>query len=240
MLCTNRRSPGFACIVAGILALVFSIPAVSGVQCAQQEKTAAFIKSLTGEWIGTCRQITDGDQTEDKYFYAKFEKTGDNIFSGKFTYYRLDIKTGEPLNIGETTIASTIQEDGTVKNDIAGKGTMLVSNQPKDQEHQLIEILTVADNGSIVGKLDGKINVSGMPFGLGKNGKIRNATSAWKLEDGVMTIDQSLKAAFKVLMATKSFTVEAHSVARRGTDVISLMKKDQLAEKVAARPASGS
>lgn len=240
MFRSNRRSLGFACIAAGILALAFFIPAASGAQCAQQEKTAAFIKSLTGEWIGTCQQITDGDQTEDKYFCAKFEQTGDNIFSGKFTYYRLDPKTGELLNIGETTMASTIQADGTVKNDIAGKGKMLVSNQPKDQEHQLTEVLTVADNGSIVGKLDGKIDVSGMPFGLGRNGKIRNATSAWKLEDGVMTIDQSLKAAFKVLMATKTFKIEAHSVARRGTDVITLMKKDQLGEKVAARPATGS
>lgn len=239
MFFINRRSPRFACIVAGILALAFAMPAVSCAQDTAQEKTAAFIKSLTGEWIGTCQQITDGEQAENKYFHAKFEQTGDDTFAGQFTYYRLDLKTGEVLNIGETTIASTIQPDGTVKNDIVGKGKMLVSNQPKDQEHQLIEILTVADDGSIVGSLDGKIDVSGMPFGLGKNGKIRDAMSAWKLQDGVMTIDQSLKARFKVLMVSKSFTVEAHSVAHRGTDVVSLMKQD-LASKPTAQPTPGS
>ncbi len=199
-----------------------------------------FIKSLTGEWIGTCQQTTDGKDADNKYFHAKFEKTGDNVFTGKFTYYRLDPKTGEPLNIGETTMASTIQADGTVCNDIAGKGKILVSNQPKDQEHKLTEVLTVGDDGSIIGKLDGKIDVSGMPFGLGKNGKIRDASSTWKLEDGVMTIDQSIKAGFKVLMVSKSFTIKAHSVAHRGTDVAGLMRKDQLAEKVASEPASGS
>ena len=225
-------------VIAVTLALISVLPAYAGAEQTARQKTAALIKTLTGEWIGTCQQSTDGEDAENKYFQAKFEQTGENTFTGKFTYYRLDQKTNEPLNIGETALTATIQEDGTIRNEIVGKGSVIVNKDPKNQEHKVTEILTPTDDKTLSGKIDGKISVSGLPFGIGKNGQIRNATSTWKLENGVMTIDQTLKAGFKVLMVSKSFTVKACSVARRGTDVVSLMKKD-LASKP-AQPTPGS
>ncbi len=238
MLGFRPRSLGIARIGAVLFALALAVPAAAA-QETPQEKTVTFIKNLTGEWIGTCQQKTDGEDADNKYFHAKFEQTGSNTFAGKFTYYRFDPKTAEAVNIGETTMVSTIQADGTIKNDIIGKGKILINDQPKDQEHTVTEILTFADENTLTGKIDGKISVSGMPFGIGKNGKIRNAESTWTIRNGVMTLDQTLKAEFKVLVVSKSFTVEAKSVAERGTDVVSLMKRD-LASKPAAETEPGT
>lgn len=228
----------FALIAAGLVALAFLIPAAWADDSLQQH-SAAVISNFTGEWIGTCEQSTDGEEAENKYFHAKFQQTGDNTFAGKFTYYRFDMKTGEALNIGETTITSTVQADGTIRNEIVGKGKVLVNNDPKDQQHEVTEILTIVDDKTMKGKIDGKISVSGLPLGIGRNGRIRNAESTWKLEDGALCIDQTLKAAFKVLMVSRNFTVEAHNSARRGSDVVGLMKSD-LASKPASKPAPGS
>ncbi len=236
-ICVRTRS--FALIAAALVALLFAVPAVYGAECSSQAQTTALVRTFVGEWVGTCKQTTDQEQAENKYFHAKFEQTGDNTFSGKFTYCRLDTKTGEALNIGETTLTATVQADGTVKNDIVGKGKVLVNNEPKDQEHQVTEILTVVNDKTLKGKIEGKIGVNGMPMGLGKNGKIRNGESTWKLENGVLAIDQTLKATFKVLMVSKSFTVEACNSAKRGSDIVNLMKSD-LASKPDPKSAPGS
>ena len=186
-----------------------------------------------GEWIGACEQSTDGEPAENKYFHAAVKQTDDNAFESTFEYYRVDKATGSPLHIGNTTIATAVQPDGTALSAINGCGVMLVSEKPKNQRHDFREVLRFTDVGSIDGEGSGTICVEGLPFGLGKNGKIRDARSAWTLSDGVMTMHQTLKASFRALIFTKSFDFTAHYTARRGSDIASLMAKEM---RLASKP----
>lgn len=222
---------GRALVLALALALIF--PAVS---CAQPD-AGAFFRSIVGEWIGVCEQSTDGEKAGDKYFHFVVKQVDQRTFSSEFKYYRLDEATRTPIHIGDTTIVSTIEPDGTVTNNITGQGTILVDEKPKPQEHQLVEALSCAGDNTLTGRITGNISIGGLLFGLGKNGEVHDGTSAWSLDNGVLTIHQSLKAGFRILFFTKNFTVEAKSTARQGSDVASLMNEAaQIAVGPAGRP----
>ena len=230
----NRLSAPISIIQSGralvlALALALAIPAISHAQ----PDAGAFLKSIVGEWVGACEQSTDGEKAGDKYFHFVVKQVDQRTFSSEFKYYRLDEATRTPLHIGDTTFVSTIEPDGTVTNNITGKGTILVDEKPKPQEHQLTETLSCASDNALTGRITGKISSGGLLFGLGKNGDVHDAASTWTLENGVLTIHQSLKAGFRILFFTKDFTVEAKSTARRGSDVVSLMTE---AARVAAGP----
>lgn len=213
-------------VAVGMLALALAIPAVAYAQTdASQGDVRTFLRSLVGEWIGTCEQTTDGDAADNKYFHAVVKQIDANTFESRFSYYRLDKITGKPICSGDSTTVSTIGEDGIARSKVAGTGTVLVNNQPKNQEHEFSEVLTCTGLGSMESEGSGTIAVSDMPFNLGKNGKIVNARSAWALNDGVMTVQQSLDAKFRALIFTKTFRIEASYTATRGSDLASLMKK---------------
>lgn len=225
----------WAVVIAVLTAIALALPTLAH---SQTQDTAAdpasFFKNIAGDWIGTCEQATDGEQADNKYFHAVVKQVNENTFESRFKYYRLDEATRSPLEIGDTTVVSTIGTDGSVKNKIIGNGTILVNEKPKSQEHEMEEVLSWEGNGNFSGKINGKISVNGMPLGLGKNGEIRNATSTWTYKDGILTIDQNLKAGFKVLMFSKNYTVTARMSATRGSDVVGLMLKGA---RVAAQPA---
>jgi len=220
---------GRALVLALTLALIF--PAVSHAQ----PDAGAFLKSIVGEWVGACEQSTDGEKAGDKYFHFVVKQVDQRTFSSEFKYYRFDEATRTPIHIGDTTFVSTIEPDGTVTNNISGQGTILVDEKPKPEEHQLVEALSCAGDNALTGRITGNISIGGLLFGLGKNGEVHDGTSAWSLDNGVLTIHQSLKAGFRILFFTKNFTVVAHSTARRGSDVVSLMTE---AARVAAGPTS--
>jgi hypothetical protein len=201
---------------------------------------SALYKTLVGDWIGVCEQSTDGQQAENKYFHACIKETGPDTYTSTFTYYRSDGATTTPIGIGDTTAVLTIQPDGTVKNEIEGSGSILVDKEPKQQTHKLSEVLTTTSPMSMAGKLTGKISVSGLPFGLGKNGEVSDSKSTYALKDDVLTICQTLKIGFKVLVCKKSYTITANSTARRGSDVSALMKAAHVAEKSGTKPAEGT
>ncbi len=200
----------------------------------------ALYKSIVGDWVGVCEQSTDGQQAENKYFQANIKETAPGTFTSIFSYYRSDGATGTPIKIGDTTAVLAIQPDGTVKNEIQGSGTVMVEKKPKQQTHKLTEVLTATGPASMAGQITGKISVSGLPFGLGKNGEVYGGKSIYALKDGVLTINQTLKAGFKILIAKKSFTIQANSTAKRGTDVAELMRAAHVATKTEAKPAQGS
>lgn len=185
----------------------------------------AFFEKLIGEWIGTCEQSTDGERAENKYFHALVKQVDPNTFYSQFDYYRMDAETGKPIPTGESSITTTIDETGKVTNKITGKGIVMVEKEPKPQEHELQEVLTPSDTGKMHGVGSGKLSVFGMPLGLGKNGKIRDAKSTWSLDNGVLTIDQTLVASFKVLLFNKKFSFDARYTATRGSDVAKLMTR---------------
>ena len=184
--------------------------------------TSDFFRIIVGEWIGMCDQSTDGVKADDKYFHALVKQVNANTFSAAFDYYRIDKRTNTPLRIGSTTFTTTIETDGAAKNKITGKGIMLVNNKPKNQQHELQEILTSPKAGNLQGHGAGKISVNGMPFGLGKNGKIADSKSSWSLNNDVLTIHQTISAGFRALFFKKTFKISANYTARRGSNVASL------------------
>ncbi len=222
---TVKRIP---IVMAAAVGLVLAIAAVSFAQPASPSATAmqSFFRSLTGEWIGTCAQSTDGQQAENKYFHAVIKQVDANTFDTKFDYYRLDQKTGAPIKIGISGMTTTIKPDGTATNNITGSGQVMVDKKPKDQKHNMSETLT-ASGGTISGQGKGKISVSGLPFGVGKNGKVDKSLSSWTMKNGALSISQKLKVGFKALFVKKGFSINADFTAKRGSDVVALMMKNQ-------------
>lgn len=211
------------CASAIMLALVFTISTIS-YAAASAPDVRSFFHSLAGDWIGTCEQSTDGKQADNKYFHATVRQAGPNSFESRFDYYRLDERTGSPIKIGTSTMTTTVAADGTVKNSVTGSGQVRIDKDTtKPQEHQLCEVLTMSSTGGLTGKGTGTIKVSGMPLGLGKNGKVKDDHSTWSLCDGVLRISQRLKIGFSAFLMSKSFTVAANFTAKRGSDVVALM-----------------
>ena len=199
-----------------------------------QGDARAFFHSLAGEWVGTCEQTTDGESPDNKYFHAVVKQLDNNIFESRFEYYRFDPKSKTAVRAGEAVITTTVGPDGIARSKATGQGTVLVNKQPKSQKHEVNEVLGFAGNNSMQGQGSGTIKISGMPLGLGKNGKIDNATTIWTLSNEVMTVHQTLKAGFRALFFKKHFSIVAHYSARRGSDVVSLMKKNM--QVTAKRP----
>ena len=207
------------------LGLILMLSIVAGAQPAARTNVREFFRGITGEWIGTCQQNTDGQQADDKYFHAIIREVTPDSFSTQFDYYRVDDKTGGLVKIGTSSVATCISADGTAKNRITGTGEVLVDNKPKKQQHDLTELLSYSNAGSLQAQGNGTLSVSGMPLGLGKNGKVRNDKSMWSLNNGVLCIKQNLNVAFRALFFTKSFNVTAIYTAQRGANVACLLNK---------------
>lgn len=225
----HARKRRFAVLCAAVLVLIASV--ARSQSPAPQGTAAGFFRSITGEWIGACEQSTDGEKADNKYFHAVIRQLDDNTFESNFRYYRLDKNTGEAISIGESAVSTEIEPDGTAKNRVTGKGTVLVYEESKNQTHDLTEVLATTGENTLQGKGSGTISVSGMPFGLGKNGKIENAGSVWSLTNGVLSIRQTIKVGFRVLLFKKRFDVVADYTARRGSDLAALMKETRISAK---------
>jgi len=222
----NNRSSTF------YLTIALAALCIAQAACAATDDARSFFSSIVGEWIGTCHQSTNGIQADDKYFHAVVRRADANTFVSSFDYYRADNNTGRPIAIGTSSVSTSIGPNGIAQNRIQGKGTMLVDQKPKQQEHDFKEVLSVAPDG-LHGQGSGTLSVFGMPFGLGRNGKIQNATSRWALHDGVLTINQAILAGFRALFFTKNFNVVATYTARRGTNVANLITRPS---RVSSRP----
>jgi hypothetical protein len=112
----------------------------------------------------------------------------------------------------------------TVK--IIGKAEVLLDLETiKPEQHDLSEVLRVSPSGGLEGTGSGSIKVSGMPRGLGENGKVQDYRSSWTQSNGVLSMIQHLKVKFTVLFFSKSFTIFADYTARPGSDIVGLMKR---------------
>jgi hypothetical protein len=192
-------------------------------QTATPNSTGEFFRKAAGDWIGVCEQTTDGKKAENKYFHATIKQLSANSFRGQFEYYRIDSKTGRPLPAGQSIFMITIGPDGSAKCKITGQGSVMIDKDTaKPQKHELSETIICTSNG-LKGTGSGTVNVSGMPLGLGKSGKIKSDVSYWTLNNDVLSLTQSIKVGFRALVFNKSFQMDARYTARRGTDVASLM-----------------
>lgn len=216
-------------IVLAVLILTVGIALPALAQPSPPGRAVDFYQKIVGDWVGTYEHTTDGEQAEDIYFKYSVKQADPNSFTGQFAYYRLNA-AGDAESAGTATIQSTVQDDGTVKNVISGDGTILIENKLKQQTYDLVETLSTSQCG-LSGDIGGKLSVSGLPLGLGKNGQVSSGSSAWSLDGDTLTIKQSIKAGFKILLFSKNYSLLASSTATRGTDLASIMKKARVAER---------
>ncbi|MHB1457418.1 MAG: hypothetical protein ACYC0V_10940 [Armatimonadota bacterium] len=186
---------------------------------------AAFFHELIGEWIGTVDQYTGKVKADTKYFHAVVKKTSADTYEAIFEYYRLDKKTQAPVKVGVTTMTNKITAEGTATNTINGKGEVFIDPETsKPESHSLTEILNMSPSGKLEGKGSGRISVSGIFLGAGKNGKVSNYTSTWSLQNGELSISERLKVTFRVLFFAKHYEIVDEFKAKKGSDIIGLMK----------------
>lgn len=185
---------------------------------------AEFFGGITGEWVGVCKQSTDGQATDDKYFHACIRESSKSCFEARFDYYRLD--TGGALTrIGGSNVTVTVATDCSATGRVTGDGEVLVDKKPRKEEHDLTESLTWLAEDQLQARGAGSLKVYGMPLGLGKLGKVRDDQSTWKTTGGALSIQQNLSIVFRALCFSKSFKIEASYAAVRGSDISSQIPK---------------
>jgi hypothetical protein len=186
----------------------------------------SFFHDLSGEWIGTVEQYTNQKKADTKYFHAAIKQMTPDTYAASFEYYRLDRRTGSPVQIGVTDMTNIINADGTAIDTIQGNGDVFIDPKTsRHEEHQLSEVLRMSPSGSLEGKGHGKIKVNGMPLGAGRNGKVSDYTSVWVLKKDALTISERLKVTFRVLIFAKHYDIVYNFQAQRGGDINLMMKK---------------
>jgi len=215
------------CHIAAVALIFIIVISVSGhaQQAAPPTDVAGFFRETTGEWIGTVEQYTNGVKADTKYFHAVVRQTSPDTYEAVFDYYRIDKQTHAPVQVGVTNMTSKITPEGTAKNTITGKGDVFVDpNTLRHEEHTLSEILRMTPSGNLEGKGSGKISISGIALGAGKNGKVSNYTSTWALNNGIFTINEQLSVTFKALFFAKHYNIIYNFEGKRGSDIMGLMK----------------
>ncbi len=213
-------------LLAIVLALILSrasVPAEQPPAPVACSGIAEFFRSVKGEWIGVCKQSTDDDKADDKYFRAVIKESSPCLFEAHFDYYRADGKGGV-THIGSSNVTTNITPTGATGR-IVGNGEVLVDQKVKKQEHDLTEVLALKAPGIVTAQGSGSLKVFGMPLGLGKLGKVKDDQSSWCLADGTLTVRQSMNIVFRALFVSKSFKVDACYTAVRGSDVATLLPK---------------
>jgi hypothetical protein len=224
-----KQAIALAYTLAIVLAVALITPSIGHAQLAAgPHDVGGFIHSLVGEWIGICEQSTDGKQADNKYFHAVIKQSSPGSYQTALEYYRVDDQTGGPVEVGQSTMTTTVAPDGTAKNDITGQGQVMIDpTTSKPEQHDLSEVLRISPSGGLQGSGSGSISVSGMALGAGKNGKVDNYSSSWTMQDGTLKISQDLKVSFRVLFFSKKFAITAQFTGNRGSDIGALMKSAQ-------------
>ena len=186
---------------------------------------ARVFESLPGDWVGTVLQSTDGKLGDKKYFHAVTKQLGSDTYETVFTYFRLDGTGGALVPAGVSSIETKIDAVGTATNCMTGKGDILVAvNSWKPESHEMTEVLRASPTGELQGTGSGSISVVGMPLGCGKNGKVQSYSSTWSVSNDVLKISQRFNVEFRLLLFCKSVLITADYTAKRGSDILGLMK----------------
>jgi hypothetical protein len=215
------------------LATLVSLLALSSPSHCEERATPgnirSFIGSLVGEWVGTYQETTDGVKDDSaKYFRTVVKQSSPDSYETVFEYYSHDAKIDAPLKVGSSTITTNIVSDRLAASNISGYGQALVdAGRLKPERHQLSEVLHILPSGDLQGTGRGTIAISGLPMGLGKNGKVTDYQCTWSLDNGVLKIKRQLKLKFKVLCLKKSCTIVSDFTARPGSDIAGLINNTE-------------
>lgn len=186
---------------------------------------AAFFHEIIGEWIGTVEQSTDGIKADTKYFHAVAKQTRPDAYESVFEYFRLDSETHSLVQVGVTSMATKTTPEGNATNTVTGTGDVFLNPETsRPEEHQLSEVLRMSPSGSLEGRGSGTISVGGVALGAGKNGKVSEYTSTWALNDGVLSIRETLRVTFRILFFAIHYDIVDDFTAERGSDIMGLMK----------------
>lgn len=211
-------------VIVPILAMATSVGGYSQTS-APPTNIAAFYHEMVGAWIGTVEQYTDGIKADTKYFHGVVKQTSSDTFETLFEYYRLDKETHAPVQVGVTSMTTKITPEATATNTITGKGDVFTSPKVSEsEEHLLSEVLLMSPSGGLKGKGSGKISVGDIALGKGKNGEVSDYTSTWSISNDILSITERLKITFRVLIIAKHYDIVYDFKAKRGSDIMGLMK----------------
>jgi len=185
-----------------------------------------FIQGTVGEWVGIYEESTNGEKAENRYFRAVIKSSGADTYEALFDYFKPDDKTRTPVKVGGSTVIIKIASDGTATSTIAGDGQVRTDiGRMKPERHQLCETLNLSPDGALRGRGQGNIQVSGLPMGLGKNGRILDYCSTWEKPDGILKMSRQFKVRFRALGIRKTYDVKAEFVARPGSNLMGLIRQ---------------
>jgi hypothetical protein len=207
--------------IALVTAALLSAAAADSVQ-APPAPGERFLTSLVGEWVGTAQQFIDDEAPATRYFHLVVRRRDPRTFETRIRYYRTHPETGALEQAGQERGTSTMEPDGTVRRQFEGTGTVLVNFRPKPETHSAIGQARPTAAGGLEGDATGTIQVAGLPFGLGRRGKIERAREEWNVRSGVLTGRTSIVARFRALLVTRRFRVETVCRGERGSDVVAL------------------
>lgn len=214
-----------ALITILLLVVITYISNMQPVDAASKADICKVFDKMTGEWVGVCDQKTDGEELDRQYFVVNVKKTGEDVYQSKFSYYIRNEKTGSPEPAGSMLIVTVLKADGRVVNRINGEGRVMFNGKPKTQKYEIIESIILVPDGTIRSSGSGEICVDGIPFGLGKNGKLTDTKSVWRFYNGVFSICQEVNAKFKALFVSKSYKFRAEYSASKGSNISEFMAK---------------
>jgi hypothetical protein len=183
-----------------------------------------FYARVLGDWVGTTVSRLDGAKPVTGYFHLVITRVDENTIREEYTFYRLQSKTagtseaGGLETSGTESDLSTIESNGTIHRTVQGSGTILIDFKPKKQSFEASGAARFTSPDHLEAAVKGKIAVDGMPLGLGKHGRLRNATATWSLEDGKLIGQTQFEASFHVLFIAKRYRVQIQLRAERGAN----------------------
>jgi hypothetical protein len=209
---------------AAMAAAVLLGAGASGSAPASPATGEQFFATLLGEWVGTAQQRVDDQEPLTRYFHLAVRRRDAQTFVTTIRYYRPNPKTGALEEAGSERGTSSLQPDGTVQRRLEGTGTVLVNYRPKPETHSAAGSARPTAGG-LEGEASGTIKVDGLPFGLGRRGRIEQAREEWSVRGGVLSGRTTIRARFRALFTTRRFKVETTCRGERGSDVAAVAAK---------------
>jgi hypothetical protein len=167
-------------IIAYTVLSTLMVPAFAASDTAAAQ---SFLHRLQGDWVGTCEQSIDGKKVCDRYFHLSVKREGENVARCKMEYFEAGQDSNGLISVGSSTVTVTMDSDGSCRSKIIGKGTAFVCNKWRNENHNIVESITVNSENELTGKGKGKISVEGLPFDAGKSGDVTSSGSAWYVKD---------------------------------------------------------
>jgi hypothetical protein len=153
------------------------------------------------------------------YFHLAVTRVDANAFREEFLFYRVLPNTVVLEISGTQSYLSTIASSGAIQRTCRGSGTILIDAKPKNQSFEAGGEVHCTGPDRLEAEVQGKIAVDGMPLNSGKNGKLRNATAIFSLEDDKLIGQMRFEASFRVLFFSKRYRIESQLRGQRGDNV---------------------